>query len=354
MTFEDLRATTGRWLESHGPDSDIVLSSRVRLARNLSDRVFVQWADDAERESVASALLPVLRSSSYFTDCFEADVNSLSELERRFLVERHLVSPEFIEGGAGRYVVVSQGEVVAAMVNEEDHLRVQSLVGGFQPLEAWRILERLDEELSSKISFAFSSKLGYLTACPTNVGTGMRVSVMMHLPALVMTKEIGKVMQALGKLGLAVRGLFGEGSNPSGNFFQISNQVTLGLDEVSIVENIERIAREIMQHERQTRELLFTRKRLEVEDRVYRAYGLLRNARLLSSEEALSLLSSLRLGVDLGLVRGVDRATLNEIFVGIQPAHLQLASGGELPAVDRDVRRADYVRKALAGAQPGN
>jgi len=352
VRFSDLRAKTGQWLAADGPDSDIVLSSRVRLARNLSGRTFAQWAGDSEREAVAGAILEVLRASSYFADCFESPMDSLSELERRFLVERHLASPEFTEGGAGRYILVSQEDVLAAMINEEDHLRVQSLLAGFQPLEAWRILERLDEELSAGLSFAFSDKLGYLTACPTNVGTGMRASVMMHLPALVITKEAGKVLQALGKLGLAVRGLFGEGSSPLGNFFQISNQVTLGLDEVSIVENIERIAREIMQHERHTRELLWSSKSVQLEDRIYRAFGLLRNSRLLSSEEALSLLSNLRLGLDLGLVGGVDRATLNKVFVGIQPAHLQLAAGAELPPAERDVRRAEYVRAALAGAAP--
>jgi len=346
MNLDDLLKQPANWLEANG-ESPIVLSSRVRLARNLAGFPFTHWSTPEQREAVGKQIIAACQNSPYFKTALFIDMDEISDLDKQLLVERHLISLEHAEPDGRKFVVVGEGETLSLMVNEEDHIRMQMLQPGLRLLDTWHIIDRVDSALAEELEYAYSDKLGYLTACPTNVGTGMRASVMMHLPALVMTKQIGKVLQAIAKLGLAARGLYGEGTLPSGNFFQVSNQITLGQSEEQIIDNIERIAMQIASHERSAREIIFERRRYELEDRVFRAYGILKNARVISSQEAMNLLSDLRLGVDMGLIQGVSRSVLNELCIITQPAHIQKIAGMELPAEERDIRRATMIRERL-------
>lgn len=343
------------WLHAEGPHADVVLSTRVRLARNLTGFRFGQRADDADRAEVLRLARAAAEGSDALRDARALVVPELRETARQLLLERHLVSRELIggEGGAPHSdaaLLLSAGTPLSVMVNEEDHLRLQSLVGGFRLRDAWRAIERLDDDLGQRLPFAFHSEFGYLTSCPTNVGTGLRASVLMHLPGLVLTQEIGKVLQGIGQVGLTFRGLYGEGSEVVGNFFQISNQTTLGKSEEDLIDHLQRIVQQVVQYETQARSVLLRDARTVIEDKVWRAYGLLRHARSTSFEEVMNLLSGVRLGVGLQLIPDVAVYTLNRIMIFAQAAHLQLVDGaGE---ADADVRRAAYVRQALAAEQP--
>jgi protein arginine kinase len=244
-------------------------------------------------------------------------------------------------------LAVGQDEVISIMINEEDHLRMQVMKSGFNLKEAWQIIDDIETGLGNSLDFAYSMDFGYLTACPTNTGTGMRASVMLHLPSLVMTKQIGKVLQAITKLGLTARGLYGEGTEASGNFFQISNQVSLGHKEDDIIDNIERIIKQIIDHEQSARETLLSQNREALEDRIWRAYGTLKSAHIITSTETIDLLSLARLGVDLGVVKQADRTLINELFVITQPAHLQKLEKKKLSPNQRDVKRAEIIREKL-------
>jgi protein arginine kinase len=235
------------------------------------------------------------------------------------------------------------------MVNEEDHLRIQGLRSGFQLRATWEQVDDIDSRLEKHLDYAFSPQFGYLTVCPTNVGTGMRASVMLHLPALVMTRQIDKVFQAVSKINLAVRGLYGEGTQASGDFYQFSNQPTLGKSEVEIIENIERVVPRIIEYERTVRDGLLEQRREVIEDKVWRAYGMLQTARTINSEETMDLLSAVRMGVNLKIIRDVEISTVNELFILTQPAHLQKMERSELNGPERDVTRATFIRNRLAG-----
>ncbi len=339
------------WLDAAGPNSDIVLSTRVRLARNLQGFKFGPRADEADRAEV----LRLARGAATQTDELKgASALVIPELEpaaRQLLLERHLVSRELVgQEGATPHsdaaLLLGAGRPVSVMVNEEDHLRLQSLVGGFRLRDAWRAIERLDDELGTRLPYAFHPEFGYLTSCPTNVGTGLRASVLMHLPGLVLTQEIGKVLQGISQVGLTFRGLYGEGSEVVGNFFQISNQTTLGKTEEDLIDHLQRIVQQVVQYETQARAVLLRDARTVIEDKVWRAYGLLRHARSTGFEEVMNLLSGVRLGVGLDLIRGVRVYTLNRIMIFAQAAHLELVDGA---GQDADVARATYVRQALAG-----
>jgi len=338
------------WLDAAGPNSDIVLSTRIRLARNLQGFKFGPRADAGDRSEV----LRLARGAAAQTDELKgADALVIPELEpaaRQLLLERHLVSRELVgtEGASPHSdaaLLLGSGRPVSVMVNEEDHLRLQSLVGGFRLRDAWRAIERLDDALGTRLPYAFHTEFGYLTSCPTNVGTGLRASVLMHLPGLVLTQEIGKVLQGISQVGLTFRGLYGEGSEVVGNFFQISNQTTLGKTEEDLIEHLQRIVQQVVQYETQARSVLLRDARTVIEDKVWRAYGLLRHARSTGFEEVMNLLSVVRLGVGLDLIRGVRVYTLNRIMIFAQAAHLELVDGG---GRDADVARAAYVRQALA------
>ncbi len=337
----------GEWLQGTGPNSEIVMSSRVRIARNFDGMPFTHRANREQLKEIVHLSRRAIQGSSFLKNSIFIDLEKVSHLDRQLLLERHLISREHAEAKGLRGVAIGDREIVSIMMNEEDHLRMQAIQSGFQLMEAWRLISQIDKDLDSKLKFAFSGSLGYLTACPTNVGTGMRASVMLHLPSLVLIKQIGKVLQAITKLGLAARGLYGEGTKPAGNFFQVSNQITLGQSEEEIIDNIEKVVKQILGYEDNARKILLSKRKKQLEDRVFRAYGILKNVRIISSQETLSLLSDLRLGVDLGLIDNIKRSSLNELFIRIQPAHLQKMEGKELSPEERDVRRARLIREKL-------
>ena len=341
------------WLEASGDHADIVLSTRVRLARNLQGHAFGPRARVNDRESV---LRRFKASSGRSESLGHGTFLELSEVEnrtRRILLERRLVTRELVgdeergpHGGAA--VLLAPSDPLSVMVNEEDHLRIQSLVSGLRIQEAWSMVDRVDEELGQELPYAFHTEFGFLTSCPTNVGTGVRASVFMHLPGLVLTKEIGKVLQGLSQVGLTFRGLYGEGSEVVGNFFQVSNQTTLGKTEEDLVDHLDRIARQVIQYETHARQILLRDARAVTEDKIWRAYGLLRYARALSFEELMNLLSGVRLGVSLKLLPDLRVYTLNKMMIFTQPAHLEQAAGRDLPPPESDAHRAAFVRRILA------
>jgi protein arginine kinase len=333
--------------QRHGPHDRIVMSSRVRLARNLREFAFPGWAKKPERMKVLEVLLPAVGTLPEMADSFAEAMDNLSALDKQLLVERHLISREHAAKNIGSGLVVNHAETFSVMINEEDHLRMQALRPGFQTREAWQAIDKLDSALERKLNFAFDNELGYLTACPTNLGTGIRVSAMLHLPGLVLSEQINPIIQSVNKLGLAVRGLYGEGTEALGNVFQVSNQMTLGESETVIVERLEKVLAQIIEHEENARQTLFEKKPKVVLNHIGRAYGTLANAYSITSKETMNLLSFLRLGVDMELFPGTNRAMVDELFLITQPAHLQKQVSDKLSAEERDLIRADMVRDRL-------
>lgn len=340
-----------RWLDASGPASVMVLSTRIRLARNLSRYPFLGRNSDADRESVLREVTAAAAETAALRDavCFRLD--RLDQADRQVLHERHLVSKEL--AGLDRDGRVRAGAAVLVhdraglLLNEEDHLRLQTLCSGLALESAYREGDRLDSELGARLGFAFHPEFGYLTACPTNVGTGLRASVLIHLPGLVLTKEITKVLQSLAQVGLTFRGLYGEGSEVVGNFFQLSNQTTLGKSEVELLDHLGKVVRQVVEYEEQARQVLARNAPAVIEDKVWRAFGLLRHARTLSFEEAMNLLSGVRLGVGMGLIPDVSVYTLNKLLIYTQPAHLAVAERVRVGDADLAYRRASYVRRVL-------
>jgi len=343
----DLANQPGEWLRGTGTDSDIVISSRIRLARNVAGYPFVTRLEAAQQAELAGNLCQVIVKDGLVPETYYFDLKVAGELERRLLVERHLISREHEQAEGDRGVAVQSSEAVSIMVNEEDHLRIQVLRSGFELDETWATISAIDATMGERVPYAYSDRLGFLTACPTNVGTGMRASVMLHLPALEMTKQIEKVFHAVAKINLAVRGLYGEGTQASGNFYQISNQITLGKTEEQILKEIRAVIPQITENERKARSLIMEKNPKQLEDRVWRAYGMLCNARIITSNETMVLLSHLRLGVNLGVIEDVDIGAINQLFVKTLPAHLQVIEGRELDPQTRDVARATFIRKCL-------
>ncbi len=343
------------WLDDNGPYADVVLSTRVRLARNLLDHRFGLRADDEERRAILDVTRGAAQQTKALGEGIALSMTRVGERTRRMLLERHLVSRELIgeEGSEPpnfSALFLANDDSLGVMVNEEDHLRLQSLLSGFRLRDAWRRVDELDEELSTRLRYAFHQEFGYLTSCPTNVGTGLRASVLVHLPALVLTQEIGKVLQGISQVGLTFRGLYGEGSEVVGNFFQISNQTTLGKTEEDLIDHLQKIVQQVVQYEKQARNVLLRDARTVIEDKVWRAYGLLRHARSISFEEVMNLLSGVRLGVGLKLLPGLRVYTLNQIMIFSQSAHLEKLAGITLSAGDADAFRAGYIRRQLERA----
>ncbi|MFO8172955.1 MAG: protein arginine kinase [Gemmatimonadota bacterium] len=341
------------WLDASGPSSDIVLSTRVRLARNLQGNAFGPRARVQDRESVLERMKDSARKLTRLSGSSILEIPDVTPRIRKILLERRLVSRELLGGDKatpqrGAAVILSSRDPLSILVNEEDHLRLQSLLSGLRLHDGWDLVDRVDDELGEVLPFAFHQEFGYLTSCPTNVGTGLRASVLMHLPGLVLTKEIGKVLQGLNQVGLTFRGLYGEGSEVVGNFFQVSNQTTLGKTEEDLVDHLDRLVRQVIQYERQARQVLMKEAPAETEDKIWRAYGLLRFARSLSFEEMINLLSGVRLGVGLKLLPELRVYTLNKIMIFSQRAHLEQAAGRDLPPPERDAHRASFVRRILA------
>src|SRR5215467_14223069 len=330
-----------------GPHDRIVMSSRVRLARNIKDAAFPGWAKKPERVRVLDTIRPAVASLPEMKDAFAESMDNLSTLDKQILVERHLISREHAAKSSGSGLVLNRDETLCVMINEEDHMRMQALRPGLQIRNAWNAINQVDSELEKKLDYAFNPDLGYLTACPTNLGTGIRVSAMLHLPGLVLAEQINPIIQSVNKLGLAVRGLYGEGTEALGNVFQVSNQMTLGESESAIVERLEKVLGQIIEHEENARGTLLEKKAKMVYNHIGRAYGILANAHSISSKETMNLLSLMRLGVDLGLFPGVDRSLVDELFILTQPAHLQKQHTEKLSAEERDLLRADMVRERL-------
>jgi protein arginine kinase len=336
------------WLDGNAPHANIIISTRVRLARNLVDYSFPNAADEEDLEKVMREVYHAITLSQQLGEPMFLDMQKLGKLERKFLVERRLISPPFAESGKPAMLVVGEEELLSVMVNEEDHLRIQSIQPGLNVEEAWRLIAQLDDELGEQLQYAFTDQFGYLTACPTNTGTGMRVSLFVHLPALAILEEIEKVIKKLAPSEITVRGFYGEGTEVVGNIFQISNQLTLGRTDDSIVKRMEEVAQRLLSIEAEARERLFNDQKLQIEDKVSRALGILQYARLLSSLELLSLLSYLRLGVDLGMLPNLNHSLLNELMVILQPAHMQKLYRDANDDLARDIRRAEIVREKIS------
>jgi protein arginine kinase len=347
VKFSNVISTPGEWLRGEGPHHQVVISSRVRLARNLRSRAFPGWAKKAERTAILELIRPRVEELTEMQDSFSEVLQELSAIEKQVLVERHLISREHAAKGVGSAVVMNRRQTISIMINEEDHLRMQSIRSGLQLKQAFKLVDKIDSALEGKLEFAYDQRLGYLTACPTNVGTGMRASAMLHLPGLVLSELINQVIQAVGKIGLAVRGLYGEGTEAMGNLFQISNQTTLGEKEDEIIARLSKVIETIIEKEHDARQVLIQKRSNTLWDQIGRAYGVLTYAHAMSSKEALNLLSILKLGVDLGAFPEDRRLPIDELFIDTQPAHLQRSSQQKLNAEERDHLRAQIIRERL-------
>jgi len=348
MRLADLTEHAGEWLRGAGPMHDVVISSRVRLARNLAGMPFLSRCTEAQQAELAERLREEILAAGLADELLYVDIAAAGELDRKLVVERHLISRQHADASHPRGVAVSGDETIAIMVNEEDHLRVQVLRSGLQLDDAVTQIQRIDDRLEERLSFSFHSRYGYLTACPTNVGTGLRVSVMLHLPALKISGEIEKVFRAARDMRMAIRGLYGEGTEAGGDFFQISNQTTLGRTEQEIIKDFcEQVVPDIIQFEHAARQSLLETRADAIDDKAFRSLGLLRSARLISSAEMMHMLSHVRLGIHLGRIQDVDLQTVNELFLQTQSAHLQKIYGREMDANERARLRAEFIRSRL-------
>jgi protein arginine kinase len=347
MTIHEFLCPPAESARRTGPHDRIVMSSRVRLARNLRSVAFPGWAKKAERVKALEIIRPAVESLPQLPGAFSETMDNLGQLDKQILVERHLISREHAAKNAGSGLVLNKEESLCVMINEEDHLRMQALRPGLQLKQAWLAIDQVDSELERRLDYAFSPELGYLTACPTNLGTGIRVSAMLHLPGLVLAEQINQIIQSVNKLGLAVRGLYGEGTEALGNVFQVSNQMTLGEVELDIVDRLNKVLLQIIEHEENARGTLLEKKPKIVFNFIGRAYGILANAHSITSKETMNQLSLMRLGVDLGEFPAATRPLIDELFVITQPAHLQKKFTEKLAAEERDVLRADMLRERL-------
>lgn len=345
--FETMAKKPAGWLTGQGDESSVVLSTRIRLARNIADMRFPTSADRETREKVIEFFDSAMQRSDFLQrgDFFRTD--GVSTVDSNFLVERHLISPTMLDYLDGAGVYIGPNEQVSIMVNEEDHLRIQAITTGLEMDRTMELAAQFDNEVGRLLEYDYDSDFGFLTACPTNVGTGLRASVLIHLPGLVLTRDIDKVIQKITKMGLAVRGFYGEGTDVLGNLFQISNQSTLGKSETDILEDIERVTRIIINDEATARNRLKEEAYDQICDKIWRAYGILKYARVLSSEEVMNLLSAVRLGLAIGIIEDLDIATINEILLLSQPAHLMKYYDEDMDSDRRDIVRADMVRKKL-------
>jgi len=348
MEFSDIYNKVGAWLDGSGPDSDIAISSRIRLARNVAGFRFFTHADASQQNEILSFIHDRLMATSLKNELWYVKMSEATAVEKQLLTERHLISKDLAEGNGARAVALSHDESLALMINEEDHLRIQVVSSGLRFKENYRRICQVDNMLEEKLEYAFSPQYGYLTACPTNVGTGIRVSVMLHLPGLKISGELEKAFRAARDMHLAVRGLYGEGSEPIGDFFQLSNQITLGKTEEQIIEDLlNHAVKPIVEYERRAREKLIKERPDTLDDKIFRARGILSNTRMISSEETLYMLSYIRLGIHLGRIKDISLKAVNRLFILTQPAHLQNLCHESLSPADRDRSRAELIRKEL-------
>lgn len=350
--FSELAHHSGEWLRGTGPESDIVISSRIRLARNLADFPFIRRCSADDRVNIERTVRSKMNAIEGWDDVCYVDLDSLSEIDRQFLVERQLISREISEADGARAVAMDPSERYSVMVNEEDHLRIQVMQSGLDLKSAWTQIDALDDQLEGAVLYAFRPDYGYLTACPTNVGTGLRVSVMLHLPGLVITRQIDKVFRSMQRINVTVRGLYGEGSQYTGDFYQVSNQITLGYSEKDLLSLVgDDVVPRIIEYERKARDFLTKQGNKDLHDDVSRALGILSTARKISSEETMHYLSKVRMGINLGLIDDLPVRTVNKLFIHTQPAHLQKLHGRLLSSPDRNVERATYLQHHLSGRE---
>jgi protein arginine kinase len=335
------------WLDGTGPNSDIVLSTRVRLARNISGFHFQSRIDSLECQEIIKKVETTLSTRGYLKEGVFVELGQINDIERKLLLERHLISKDLLGDYQNSALVITDGGRLSLMIGEEDHLRIQSLMSGFILDECWKRVDHLDQDLGEALDFAYHPRFGYLTACPTNTGTGIRASVLIHLPGLVLTKEIGKVLRGISQIGLTFRGIYGEGSDVMGNYFQISNQTSLGKTEEELVDHLGKITRQVVEYEQNAREILIRDAHVQIEDKIWRAYGILKYARAITPEEGMNLMSAVRLGVHLGVIKGLNISTLNNILMFSQYGHLEWEAKRPLNKAERDVRRAEKIRKLL-------
>lgn len=345
--FTTLLRHPAEWMKTPGPNSDIVITSRIRLARNLSHHPFPGWSKKEERLEVLKIIRPQIEALAEMRDAFSQDLSDLTSIQKQVLVESHLISREQAAKSEGCATIINRQQGISIMINEEDHVRMQAIEPGLALQKAYQIIDDIDSRLDRNLDYAFDPRLGYLTACPTNLGTGMRASAMVHLPALVLSEQINPVIQAVNKIGLAVRGLYGEGTEALANLFQVSNQNTLGEREEEIIARLESVIEQMVEHEQNARLKLVEERASTIHDQVGRAYAILRHAHIISSKEALNLLSMLRLGADLGFFPENTRSLTDLLFTEIQPAHLQIAADRKLNPEQRDTMRAEILRDRL-------
>ena len=350
MIVDQLLKNPGSWL-SMRKETGVVISSRIRLARNVANVAFPGWAGEGERVRIYNQLTAVLGGMKSIRSILQFDMGSLDIMDKDVLRERHLISQELSERGKGSGLAIADEERIAIMINEEDHLRLQAISPGMQLRETWARLNTVDRELEQHVTYAYAPRLGYLTACPSNVGTGLRASVMLHLAGLKLLQEVDAVVNGLEKLGLSVRGLLGEGTEAQGNMYQVSNQHTLGEGEEQIIDDLLVLIDEVIEHEQNARQRIAEKHPKRLADTVGRARGILLNCRILSSRESVNLLSDVRLGVEMGLIGGLKIAQLNEIMLLTQPGHLQKQTGRVLSPDERDELRAQVVRERLEGIE---
>ncbi len=337
------------WMCSDGPESEIVLTSRIRLARNIQDVKFPLLFSKEEADNVIhqveSSLLK--QTSQPFGEMELLTMSELNTLEKRVLVEKHLISPQLAEQSPYGASILSENEEISIMINEEDHIRIQCIKPGLQIVEAYKEADAIDDVIEKKINYAYHLEIGYLTSCPTNIGTGLRASVMMHLPGMVLTQQMNRIIPAIQQLGLVVRGIYGEGSEALGNIFQISNQITLGRSEKDIIEELKSVVTQLIEQEKSARNALAQTSNIQLEDRVFRSYGILCNSRIIETREAAKCLSDVRLGIDMGYIKNISKSILNELMILTQPGFLQLYAGEQMTPNDRDIRRASLIRERL-------
>lgn len=336
------------WIQGDGLENNIILSSRIRLARNINDTPFPPMLDKAKGADLIESIYNEETQKHMFGGYKFYAMQDTSGTDRAVLVERHLISPNLAARDSIGAVLIDRDEVVSIMLNEEDHIRIQALLPGLQVKEALQIANNIDDMLESKVEYAYDERLGYLTSCPTNVGTGIRASVMVHLPGLSLIGNINNILHAVSQVGLTIRGIHGEGTEVLGNVFQISNQITLGRSEEEIVESLIGITKQIIDKEKEARTTLMNSYRMKLEDKIWRSWGIMSNARVISTQESMKLLSDIRLGVDLGVLKNIPIQVLNEIMVEINNASLQKQSASELNSTELDIIRAETIRAKLA------
>jgi len=349
--LDEMAKRPAPWLNAEGPDSAIVLSSRIRLARNISDFPFPPAATTDVREKLIDYMQSALMNLSSAKKGGFFRSGDIDRMDQAFLTERHLISPQFMQDGIGRGLFIDEKERVSIMLNEEDHVRLQALSSGMSLHDCWEYANTFDTEIGRVLGYDFDDEFGFLTACPTNVGTGLRASILIHLPGLALTREIENVITRISKVGLMVRGFYGEGTDVLGNLFQISNQTTLGRTEEEIIDSLAKVSKQIIEYEKGAQETLMKDAPEQIEDKVWRSYGILSNARVLASNEVMNLLSAMRLGLSLELIDRFDYKMLNELLIITQPAHLQKYVGREMDVTERDMIRAELVRQRFGDAK---